>query len=281
MAAERYEQLGFTDDFMFCKILEHNEDICKELVELILDEKIRRIDYLSRQQAIEITSDGKGIRLDVYMEADNTVYDLEMQAVTSRNLPKRSRYYQGMIDLNLIERGADYGKLKKSYVIFICLRNPFDGKRHRYTFENWCRENPELTLGDETTKIFLTPDGTADDVSENMAAFLAYIAGKTCTDEFTAKIENAVNAARRHEEWRLEYMTLQMRDQENFERGMERGMEQGLEQGMEQGVKALITTCRELGCTREETQRKLMTHCEASEEQIADWLEKYWENHVL
>ena len=61
MTAERYEQLGFTDDFMFCKILEHNEDICKELVELILDEKIRRIDYLSRQQAIEITSDGKGI----------------------------------------------------------------------------------------------------------------------------------------------------------------------------------------------------------------------------
>lgn len=29
-------------------------------------------------------------------------------------------YYQGMIDLNILEKGEDYRNLKKSYVIFIC-----------------------------------------------------------------------------------------------------------------------------------------------------------------
>ena len=48
-----------------------------------------------------------------------------MQVSQKSNFPKRMRYYQGMIDLNLIERGADYNVLRKSYIIFIC---PFDGK---------------------------------------------------------------------------------------------------------------------------------------------------------
>lgn len=29
-------------------------------------------------------------------------------------------YCQGMIDLNILEKGEDYRNLKKSYVIFIC-----------------------------------------------------------------------------------------------------------------------------------------------------------------
>ena len=68
-----------------------------------------------------------GAKGDVYVEdGKNTVYDIEMQKVDTHELPKRSRYYQAMIDLNLIEKGDYYAKLKKSYVIFICLDNPFD-----------------------------------------------------------------------------------------------------------------------------------------------------------
>ena len=81
---------------------------------------------MTEQKPIEITADARGIRLDVYVEDENeTVYDIEMQPTKKTNLPKRSRYYQGMIDLNLIERGADFNELKKSYVIFICLEDPF------------------------------------------------------------------------------------------------------------------------------------------------------------
>lgn len=111
---KKYEELTFTDDFMFCKILTNNPELCHELLELILGRKVGAFTRLDKQKPIEITADGKGVRFDVYSEDDSeNVYDCEMQTSSDRNLPKRTRYYQGMIDLNLIERGADYEKLKK------------------------------------------------------------------------------------------------------------------------------------------------------------------------
>lgn len=63
----------------------------------------------------------KSIRLDIYVEDDkNTVFNLEMQTTNYEELPKRSRYYQDIIDLKLIEKGQSYDILKTSYVIFIC-----------------------------------------------------------------------------------------------------------------------------------------------------------------
>lgn len=53
-----------------------------------------------------------------------------------------------MIDLNLIERGADFEELRKTYVIFICLKDPFDRGSSIYTFENRCMEYPDLAMGD-------------------------------------------------------------------------------------------------------------------------------------
>ncbi|MBR1693101.1 MAG: hypothetical protein IJ711_10090 [Lachnospiraceae bacterium] len=38
-AEERYQQLQFRDDFLFCKILEERPDIAQELLELILNKK--------------------------------------------------------------------------------------------------------------------------------------------------------------------------------------------------------------------------------------------------
>jgi predicted transposase/invertase (TIGR01784 family) len=218
--SKKYEELDFTDDFFFCKILIKNEKLCKELLELILQIKIARIVFAAKQKPIELTADGRGIRLDVYVEDDaHTVYDIEMQPTMKSNLPKRSRYYQGMIDLNLIERGADYKELKKSFVIFICMSDPFGKGLHIYTFENQCRECPTLFLGDETTKVFINAAGTADDVSQEMKAFLDYLQGKGTKSDFTRRIEEEVTKARTHEEWKVEYMSLFLRDQEMREEG--------------------------------------------------------------
>ena len=175
--SKKFEELDFTDNFFFCKILMKNKNLCIELLELILQIKIKDIVYMAEQKPIEITSDARGVRLDVYVEdKDKTVYDIEMQPTMKRNLPKRSRYYQGMIDLNLIERGEDFNALKKSYVIFICLEDPFE-------------------------------EGSQND--------------------FTRRIAEEVNKARIHEEWRVEYMSLLLRDQEMRAAGREEGLAEG------------------------------------------------------
>ena len=72
-----YSELTFADDFMFCKILTSQPDLCKELLELILEIKIRKIEFPEAQKDIKHTYNGRSIRLDVYVEDDhNTIYDM-------------------------------------------------------------------------------------------------------------------------------------------------------------------------------------------------------------
>lgn len=227
MYQKKYEELKFTDDFMFCKILMGNKDICKEIIELLLGVKVKNIVYLEEQKPIEITSDGKGIRLDVYLEDGNTVYDLEMQTTISKDIAKRSRYYQGMIDLNLISRGAAYSELKESYIVFICLEDLFKKNRSLYIFRNICVEDRELILGDGATRVFVNASGSRDGLTAAQTAFLDYVAGKEPTDDLTTKLSEEVQRARDKEEWRNEYMTLLQRDREKYEEGKVEGKAEG------------------------------------------------------
>lgn len=94
--------------------------------------------------------------------------------IPEEQLPKRTRYYAGMIDLNAIEKGADYSELPQSFVIFICTFDLF-GKGHwRYTFENMCKEDNDILLGDSTTKIFFNTAGTKGSISEDTKNILIF-----------------------------------------------------------------------------------------------------------
>ena len=60
-----------------------------------------------------------------------------------------------------------------------------------------------------------------EDVSSELRVFLDYVAGRKSEDDFIKKLEAAVKEARKNREWRHEYMTLLMRDQENVEKDEE------------------------------------------------------------
>ena len=199
-------------------------ELCKELLQIIFPNmKIDHIEYPVLQKTINMDADAKSIRLDVYI-VDNkgTVYDIEMQMADTKELPKRTRYYQAMMDLEMIDKGQSYKKLKKSFVIFICPFDLFNEGRHLYTFKNVCMEDKKILLGDDTTKIFLNTEGKMADVNQKLIAFLDYVAGKKSDDSFVQKLENAIKIAKQNREWRHEYMTLLMRDQENIEKGIEK-----------------------------------------------------------
>ncbi|MEE1035255.1 MAG: hypothetical protein U0L06_11890, partial [Agathobacter sp.] len=65
--------------------------------------------------------------------------------------------------------------------------------------------------------------------------FLDWLIGKQGKSELVKALDNAVQKARDHEEWRLEYMTLLMRDQEMIRRGREEGLQVGREEGLQAG----------------------------------------------
>ncbi len=208
--AKRYEELSFTDDFMFCKILELHPELCRELLELILGRSVGELALVNRQKPVEATPDGHGVRFDVYVkDGEKTIYDVEMQNANVDSIPKRSRYSQSMIDMDQFERGAKYSELCQSYVIFICRFNLFPKiGLHKYTFLNLCKEKPQVELGDGTEKIYLCAKGTAEDVSENMKAFLQFIATGNSESRFTEKLKSAVETAKYQNQWRRDYMNL-------------------------------------------------------------------------
>ena len=121
-----------------------------------------------------------------------------------------------------------YTVAKKAYVIFICIFDPFQEKRHLYTFENICREDTSLTLQDESIKIFLNTKGNTDDVDEEMKEFLSYV--ENTTDAFAQRakyplvkeLHKKVNEVKQNKEMEVEYMTLLQRDRENMEQGEEK-----------------------------------------------------------
>lgn len=226
-------ELNLEDDFLFAKVMTDKE-ICRRVLEQLLGISITKVAMPATQRVFEILYEGKGIRLDVYVHDDKgTVYNVEMQRGKKKELPKRSKYYQGSIDLDLISAGEPYTALRKTYIIFICTFDPFHDGRHLYTFENICRENPSLPLGDETTKLFLNTRGVLNDVGPDIKEFLSYI--ENTTDAFASqaknplirKIQKKVAQVKQSKEMEVEYMTLLQRDKENIELGREEGREQG------------------------------------------------------
>ncbi len=154
--------------------------------------------------------------------------DIEIQTTDGADgwRPKRSRYYQSMIDLDVLGKGKEYTELKQSYVIFICTFDPFKNKRKIYTFTNRCHEEAGLDLGDETTKMFLNAKGTVGEVDRDIDQLLAYIDGKTAEGDFTRDIAAEVEQVKQHDETRVEYMTLMMELKQQRREGREEGRTQ-------------------------------------------------------
>ena len=232
---KKFEELTIADDFMFAKVM-LNEELCRRLLEMILSVKIQKITYLQEQKTIDNDYDAKSVRLDVYVDDEKgTVYDIEMQAGRKGNLPKRSRYYQGAVDLELLEKGTDYEGLPESYIIFICTFDLFDAGRHIYTFKNICCEDKDVTLDDGTAKVFVNTKGSARDISPELQDVLDYFNGLPARGGFARELEDEVWRVKQNKEWRREYMTLEMIKKEEFEEGMEIGLQRGLTEGQEKG----------------------------------------------
>lgn len=241
---KKYEELTILDDFMFGKVM-RNPKHCKKLLEIILDVKIRKIAFIDDQQTADPDYAAKGIRIDVYVEDNaDTVYTLEMQLRNTGELPMRSRYYQSVIDINMLQKGLDYKLLKKSYVIFICTFDLFGRGLPVYHFENLCREDPSVRLEDGAENIFLNTKGSRKDIDAELRGLLDYFESLVPQDTFTGELEEAVIAARLHREWRQEYMKLEMMMRDSREEGKTAGRKEGRKEGRTERTIELV--CRKL-----------------------------------
>ena len=219
------KELNLEDDFLFAKVMS-DKNICKELLEKILEIEIEKVEMVEEQKTIDLLLESKGIRLDVYVKDEtNAIYNVEMQRGKHKNLPKRLRYYQGSIDLDLISKGEDYRKPAKSYIIFICTFDLFNKGLHKYTFQNVCLEDNSIILNDEAQKIILNTKGIMKDLSEELLEFLAYVEDSTADTvnhsqgSLVKNIHKKVQEVKNDISMEVEFMTLLERDREKIEEG--------------------------------------------------------------
>ncbi|WP_250278598.1 Rpn family recombination-promoting nuclease/putative transposase [[Clostridium] colinum] len=267
MKFEKWENLTISNDFIFSKVM-RDKEICKETLENLLNIKIKEIKYIQEQKAIDIRYDAKSIRLDVYVEADEKIYNVEMQVVNNKNLAKRSRYYQGLIDLDIIEKGKTYKNLKESYVIFICTFDPFGENMSKYEFRYYCKDKKELELKDETHKIFFNTEGFEEEKDEKIKTFLKYVKGEKENNKFIEKLDKKIKTIKENKEWRQEYMTLLMREQEIAEENFAKGIKEGIKEGIIKEIKLL----KEFGVKEEEIIKRIMLDYNLTKEEAIKYL---------
>lgn len=199
-----------------------------------------------------------------------------MQTSPENEYGKRSRYYQGMIDLETMSRGCEYSELRKCYVIFLCLTDPFRKYRAVYTFENRCVEDLSIRLKDEAYKVVVNPFGRTEGCSEELKSFLGYLRKKTISDTFTQMLDDEVKNVRAHEEWRAEYMLMGIKLREAEEKAKKEGLAEGRAEGHAEGHAEGMTESKtetakrlaQMGLTIDQIAKAV----DASKEDVQEWI---------
>lgn len=223
---ELWQNLTLANNFIFCKVM-MNKELCRKILSEILDEEVIRVEYPEYEKVIQARYDAKSIRLDVYIKGDGTIYNIEMQNILNDNIPKRGRYYQDLIDLDLLEKGAHYKELNKSIVIFICTFDLYGLGNYKYTFTNKCNEEQGLEYGDETTKIIMNTYGTKGNISDDLKDFLAAVNGQFSNSDFSDTIKKEIDRVKRSGNMKREYLAMYFHEEDVREEALKIGKAEG------------------------------------------------------
>lgn len=232
--ATKFENLTIQNDFIFKKVMSRKR-ICIHLLEELLQIKITDINYLEAEKSLEPEYTSRGIRLDIIVADDrNTHYNLEMQVKNNKNpdtkkhvLPKRTRYYQALLDIDLLQNSQEYDLLPPTYVIFICVFDFFAKGNYVYTFKKRCLEDLELELPDEATTIILNTQGTHGNISKDIKSFYDYVNNHVINSDFTKQIDDEISYLKLDTKVRREFMLLEARLLDERREGKAEGRVEG------------------------------------------------------
>ncbi len=226
--------LPSTNDNIFMNVM-RSPEICRGILELVLpDEEFGEIRIMNSpnpflyddecgessltslssetQKTLKFEKDAHGVRFDAFIKSDQLWAEIEMQTGANLVLGKRARYYHANMDLDLLEQGAEYDRLRPSYVIFIC------------TFDYYGKDKP------------LHFFRSLEKVPEALKPFYEYLndPSKNQASELTRMIDERVRKFN-SDEWRKKYMTFEYMLNERERKGLEQGRSEGEAIGLEKG----------------------------------------------
>ena len=290
------DDLNLIDDFLFQEMLlqeNDGEEFCRILLSTILGKSIRKVRILPQKNISGIHPARHGIRMDAYIQdvSDESplpgasrvdakvipdIYDIEPNKRCEKSqLPKRMRYYHGLIDTQLLASGTHYDMLPSVVIIVILPYDPFGKNRMIYTIQNQCAEDSSLSYDDGAKKIFLYTKGTDGCTSQALRDMLKYLENTTTTNvtnQDISTIHQLVEKVKRRKEVSINYM----KSWEIDEMNREEGRMEGREETLAEALFAFVTTLQELQISRSDTLQKLKEKFSLTTDTAENYLSMYW-----
>ena len=123
---KRIEELDLMDDFLFTEASTDSETaplLMRLIIERATGVKVGKMNIEPQKTVNRVDTDCHGIRMDVTVREVTDVegktirlFDVEPNNIKEVHLPKRSRYYQALTDVKLLETGVDYASCKRGTV---------------------------------------------------------------------------------------------------------------------------------------------------------------------
>lgn len=214
-------ELTLLNRFLFAETMEDPENL-RILLEIILGKDLVLKHLPQTEKELRTSPLNRMARVDVWgMDEEGTVYSAESQKRNTGNLPRRSRFYQGMSDSELLEVGeADFNRLSDLYIILIAPFDLFGKGLCRYTFRMRCDESRDLELGDGAVRIFLNTRGTdREGIGEEVSVRYMQVWEEKIYDRMEGR-EEGIAIGR--------------------ERGLREGRENGLREGRQEGRREIF-----------------------------------------
>lgn len=233
-------ELNLLDKFLFDEAMEDRETY-QMAVSILMENEVEFLEKPETEKELRVSSEIRQVRLDVVgMDKKGKIYYAEMQKRNTGNLIRRSRYYQAQLDVSLLEPGSmDFNLLNDSLFIMIAPFDIFGRGLYRYTFEEVCRECPDLKLDDGAVRIFINTKGNnQEDFSQEFLNFMKYLENTTDENaeksgsERIKKIHEKVCRIRESEKAGIKYM----QRWEELEYAKQDGREEGIKEGIKENA---------------------------------------------
>lgn len=235
-----------------------------------MDEDDLKLTCVNVEEVILNKSGKKAIRLDAWaIDNKHRQFSTEMQNDSKTDfLPKRARFYQGLIDTPILKSGyrTKYKNLPSTIIIFITQEDLWKRDRAMYTFCERCVEEPDLVLGDGTKKIFLNMKSKNGKAS--LISLLQYMKNSNMDnpdiivrDEKIKKLDEIVSEVKQSEEWEEAKMNI---------------LEIGIEKGRQEGIKVLIEDNQEENIPKDRILQKLCRRFDLTTDEAAKYMQMYY-----
>lgn len=273
------QDLNMMDSFLFeaaTEDMESAKKIAKIIIKRATGHSVENLVIEPQKQLKGLALDKHGIRMDLYMQEmgsdeDNTstlrLYDIEPNKYYEKDLPRRGRFYQSIIDSKFLPSKSPYQHLPDMITIWILPYDPFGDNRMIYTIKNIVVENHDLVYNDGITKIILYTKGTKGG-SKELKDFLTYMEDtklSNAVDEELLQLQEIINNVKNKEDVGELYMTLQeMIDYEKRD------------SYVDGHIRGIIETYKSLGSELSQAKDKIIEQFNLSTEQADEYLNLYW-----